>query len=152
MCVVKLKARREQVRGKIPDMTGRKRGRSARKTLFRAELMDFLFFHADQQKMIFRNKSRTETFRGSTEFYGAVRRGTEGYGEIRYLIFAAVAIFVSVVAASNYPLRISPLISVNLRTKLRSAPSDQSDKSDGSDKKTLPCLTAPAQGRGGSRG
>ena len=55
MCVVKLKARREQVRGKIPDMTGRKRGRSARKTLFRAELMDFLFFHADQQKMIFRN-------------------------------------------------------------------------------------------------
>ena len=77
MCVVKLKARREQVRGKIPDMTGRKRGRSARKTLFRAELMDFLFFHADQQKMIFRHKGRTETFRGSTEFYGAVRRGTE---------------------------------------------------------------------------
>ena len=81
----------QEVREKIPDMTGRKRRRPAQKSLFHAELMDFLFFHADQQKMFFRHKGRTETFRGSTEFYGAVRRGTERYGEIRYLIFAAVA-------------------------------------------------------------
>ena len=49
-----------------------------------------------------RKKGEVRSF---TELYGEVRRG---YGEIRYLIFAAVAIFVSVVAASNYPLRISP--------------------------------------------
>ena len=67
----------QEVRGKIPDMTERKKCRPARKTLFRAGLMDFLFFHADQQKMISRHKGRTETFRGSTEFYGAVRRSTE---------------------------------------------------------------------------
>ncbi len=126
----------QEVREKIPDMTGRKRGRPAQKSLFHAGLMDFLFFHADQQKMIFRNKGRTETFRGSTEFYGEVRRGTEK-SDISFLLSLQFL----------FPLlRLQITPSVILRTNLRFAPSDQSDKSDKSDKKLCPVLLLRHQG------
>jgi hypothetical protein len=88
----------QEVRGKIPDMTGRKRRRPTQKSLFHAGLMDFFIFSRRSTENDFPEQGRN----------GRVRRDTEGYGEIRYLIFATVAVFVSVVAASNYPLRISP--------------------------------------------
>ena len=117
----------QEVRRKIPDMTGRKRRRPAQKSLFRAGLMDFLFFHADQQKMIFRNKGRTETFRGSTEFYGAVRRGREK-SDISFLLPLQFLFPLSL-------LQITPSVYLRYFSV-----------------KTLPSLTAPAQGRGGSPG